>query len=117
MVSLHMQLEILTLIMMLSKMYMFQESIWGLVSVEQDGDDYIRPNADLEIRTQIWSEEQLKYMYSEYWDGIGEFKDFEYHIELDPNKPRVQSQHNVVLSVELRLKKRVRSNWKARHSW
>ena len=55
-------------------------------------------------------------MYSECLDGIGEFKDFEYHIELDPNKLRVQTPHKVVLSVEFGLKKRVRSDWKARHS-
>ena len=30
-------------------------------------------------------------MYSEWLDGIGEFKDFEYYSELDPNKPRIQS--------------------------
>ena len=54
--------------------------------MEKDGDDYIRPNADLEMKPQIRSKEQLEYMYSECLDGIGEFKDFEYHIELDPNK-------------------------------
>ena len=46
---------------------MFQESLGGLISVEQDGDDYIRPNADLEMKPHIRSEEQLKCMYSEYW--------------------------------------------------
>ena len=35
-------------------------------------------------------------------DDIGEFKDFEYHMELDPNKPRVPTPHGVILSVELR---------------
>ena len=54
---------------------MFQESLGGLISVEQDGDDYIRPNADLEMKPQIRSKEQLKCMYSECWDGTGEFKD------------------------------------------
>ena len=49
--------------------------------MEQHGDDYIRPNADLEIRPQIRNKEQLKYMYPECFDGIVEFKDFEYHIE------------------------------------
>ena len=44
-------------------------------------------------------------MYSECLDGIGEFKDFENHIELDPNKQRVQTPHKVALSVEFRLKK------------
>ena len=43
-------------------------------SVEQDGVDYIRPNADLEMRPQIRSKEQLKCMYSECLDGIGELK-------------------------------------------
>ena len=63
--------------------------------MEQDGDDYIRPNADLEMKPQIRSKEQLKCMYSECLDGTGEFKDFEYHIELDPSKQRIQTPHNV----------------------
>ena len=46
---------------------MFQESLGGLISVEQDGDDYIRPNADLETKPPTRSEEQPKCMYSEYW--------------------------------------------------
>ena len=45
----------------------------------------------LEMRPQIRSKEQLKCMYSECLDGIGGFKDFKYHIELDPDKPRVQT--------------------------
>ena len=43
-------------------------------------------------------------MHSECLDDMGEFKDFEYHIELDPKKPRIQTPHKVVLSVDLRLK-------------
>ena len=54
---------------------MFQESLGGLISVEQDGDDCIRPNADLEMKPQIRSKEQLKCMYLECLDGTGEFKD------------------------------------------
>ena len=81
------------------------------VSVEQHEDDYIRPNADLETRPQIRCNEYLKCIHSECWDGIGKFKDFEYHIELDPNKPRVQTPHKVGLSVEFGLKKSVRSDW------
>ena len=83
------------------------------MSVEQDRDDYIRPNADLEIRPQIQSKEQLKCMYSECLDGIGEFKDFEYHIELDPNKSRVQTPHKVILSAELRLQSKIQLKSKA----
>ena len=44
------------------------------VSVEQQGNDYIRPNADLETRPQIRSKEQLKHRYPECFDGIGELK-------------------------------------------
>ena len=76
------------------------------INMEQHGDDYIRPNADLEMRPQIKSKGQLKCMYSECLDGIGEFNDFEYHIELDPKfKQRVQTPHKVALSVESRLRK------------
>ena len=52
-------------------------------------------------------------MYVFSLDGLGEFKDFEYSIELDPNKPKAQILHKVALSIEFRLKERVRSNWKA----
>ena len=70
--------------MMLCKMCMFQEKSGGLisiysVSVGQHGDDYIRPNANLAMKPQIRSKEQLRHMYPEC-----ELKDFEYHIELDP---------------------------------
>ena len=40
--------------------------------VGQHEDDYIRPNADLETRLQIRSNEHLKCMHSECWDDIGE---------------------------------------------
>ena len=47
-------------------------------------------------------------MYSECLDGMGEFKDFEYHIELDPKfKPSVQTPHRVALSTESRLKEKL----------
>ena len=76
------------------------------VSVEQQGNDYIRPNADLETGPQIRNKEQLKHMYPECFDGIAEFKNFEYHIELDPKfKPRIQTPHKVALSIEPKLKK------------
>ena len=64
----------------------------------------------LHMKPQIRSKEQLKCMHSKCLDDIGEFKDFEYHCELHPNKPRVQTPHKVVSSVELSLKKRVKSD-------
>ena len=76
------------------------------VSVEQHGEEYIRPNADLGTRPQIRSKEQLKCMYPECFDDISEFKKFEYHIELDATfKPRIQTQHKVAFSIDHRLKK------------
>ena len=74
--------------------------------LEQHGNDYIRPKADLETRPQIRSNEQLKHMYLECFDGIDEFKNFEYHIELDPKlKPRIQTPYKVPLPIEPILKK------------
>ena len=44
-------------------------------------------------------------MYPECFDSIGEYKNFEYDIELDPKfKPRKQTPHKVALSIEPRLK-------------
>ena len=87
------------------------------VCVEQQGNDYIRSNADLETTPQIRSKEQLKHMHPECFDGISEFKNFEYHIELDPKfKPMIQTPHKVALSIEPKLKKAIRSNGKTRHN-
>ena len=44
-------------------------------------------------------------MYPKCFYGIGEVKDFEYDIELDPNfKPKIHIPHKVALSVESWLK-------------
>ena len=63
------------------------------LSVEQQGNDYIGSNAYLETRPQIRSNEQLKYMYSKCLECIGEFKHFEYHIELDPKFKQENKLH------------------------
>ena len=65
--------------------------------MEEHGDDYIMPNADLETGLQIRSKAQLKCMYVFRMFGwIGKFNDCEYHIKLDPKfKPRVQTPHKV----------------------
>ena len=86
------------------------------VSMEQHGDDYSRPNADLEAGPQIRSKGTTKKYVFRMFEGIGEFKDYEYHIELDAKfKPRLQTPHKVALSVESRLKGRVRLDGKTRH--
>ena len=86
--------------------------IVNTVPVKQHEEDYIRPNADLETRLQIRSNEHLKCVYLECWDDIGEFS---WRVRLDPNKPRVHTPHKEALSVVFGLKKRVRSDWKTRH--
>ena len=47
--------------------------IVNTVPVKQYKDDYIRPNADLETKLQIRSNEHLKCMYSECCNDIGGF--------------------------------------------
>ena len=70
------------------------------VSMEQHGNDYIRPNAHLDTRLQTRSKEQLKHMYPGCFDAIVEFKTFEYHIDLDLRfKPRIQTPHKLALSI------------------
>ena len=82
MVRLYMKIQKLMLIIMLWMMYMLQESFGrphmniNTVYVEHHGDDYIRPNADLENRPQIRSQEQLKCMYPDFFDGIDGSKIF-----------------------------------------
>ena len=67
---------------------------------------YVKPNADLESRPWIRSKKQLKCMYPDNCDGIGKFKDFESHIELDPRfKPQIKNS-SYGNSVECRLRKK-----------
>ena len=48
---------------------------------------------------------QKKCMYPNYLNGIGEFKDFKHHFELESTfKPRMQTPHKVALPIETSLK-------------
>ena len=81
-VSLHMQIDTDTHYDVIKDVYVPAEFRRPHINIntvymEQHGHDYIRSNADLAIRSQIRSNEQLKCMCSECWGGIGEFKDFE----------------------------------------
>ena len=54
------------------------------------GPKYIHPDSDIRTRPPISSKEELKEMYPECFSGIGTFKNYSYHIELDPKvKPVV----------------------------
>ena len=45
-------------------------------------------------------------MYPEYFTGIGKFKDFEYHINVDKNvKPVVHAPQRIALSLQGKLEK------------
>ena len=47
--------------------------------------NYIQPDSELHTRPHIKDKEALKEMYPECFTGIGKFKDFEYHINVDKN--------------------------------
>ena len=60
----------------------------------------LRQDLKLEVK------KQLKCMYLECFDGMGEFKYFGNHFELDPKfEPRVQTPDKVALFIEFRLEK------------
>ena len=47
--------------------------------------NYIQPDSELHTRPPIRNKEALKEMYPECFTGIGKFKDFEYHTNVDKN--------------------------------
>ena len=52
------------------------------------------------------NKEALKEMYPEYFTGIGKFKDFEYHINVDKNvKTVVHTPWKIALSLQDKLEK------------
>ena len=54
------------------------------------GHNYIHSGSDIKSRHSISSREQLGAMYPEYFTGIGTFKNYKYHIELDKNAKQVR---------------------------
>ena len=78
----------------------WMESMRYIDNVQFDfqGPNYIHPECDIRSRPSIRSREQLRAMYPEYFTGIGTFKSYKYHIELDKNaKPVVHPVRRIVL--------------------
>ena len=75
----------------------------------QNYPDNIPPATDLHKCLPITSKEQLKTMYPEYFDGIGKYKDYKYHISTEENaKPVIHPARKVALALQLKLKKELR---------
>ena len=71
---------------------------------------YIPPVTDLQSRPPIMSKDQLRNMYPECFNGIGKFKNYEYHITLVDNaKPVIHPARKVALSLQPKLKKELES--------
>ena len=68
--------------------------------------NYIQPDSELHTRPPIRNKEALKEMYPECFTGIGKFKDFEYHINVDMNvKLVVHAPWRIALSLQGKLEK------------
>ena len=76
----------------------------------QNNPDYIPSETDLHKCQLIINKEQLKTMYPEYFDGIGKFKDYNYHISIEENaKPVIYPIRKVALALQSKLKKELES--------
>ena len=77
------------------------------LSGKQNHSDYTLPETDLQAHPTIKDKEELLKKYPEYFDGIDEFKDFEYHITLEDT---VQPVKHPARKVALSLKKELFSS-------
>ena len=70
------------------------------------GPNYIHPESTMKSRPSINSREQLRVMYPECFTGIGTFRNYKYHIELDKNvKPVVHILRKIALALIPKLDK------------
>ena len=74
------------------------------------GPTFIHPESDIKSRTSISSRQQLREMYPECFTGVGTFKNYKYHIELDKNaKPVVHPVRKIALALIPKLDKELDS--------
>ena len=65
------------------------------------GPKYIHPDSDISTRPTICSKDELKEMYPECFSGVGTFKNYRYHTELDLKvKPVIHPQRKIALSLQ-----------------
>ena len=70
------------------------------------GPKYIHPDSDIRTRPPISSKGELKEMYPECFSGIGTFRNYRYHMELDPKvKPVIHPPKKIALSLQPKLEK------------
>ena len=70
------------------------------------GPKCIHPDSDIRTRPQIKSKRELKQMYPECFLGIGTFKNYRYHIELDSKvKPVIYPPKKIALSLQPKLER------------
>ena len=76
----------------------------------QNHPDYIPSETNLHKCPLSLSNEQLKPIYQECFDGIGKFKDYKYHIGIEENaKPVFRPTRKVTLALQSKLKKELES--------
>ena len=79
----------------------WMESMRCIDNVQFDfqGPNYMHPKIDIKSRPSVSSREQLRAMYPKCFTGIGTFKNYKYHIELNKNaKPVVHPVRKIVLA-------------------
>ena len=68
--------------------------------------NYIKPDSELNTSPPIRNKEAVEEMYPECCTGIGKFKDFVYHINVDKNvKLMVHAPQKIALSLQGKLEK------------
>ena len=76
------------------------------VNFDFQGPNYIHPESDIKSIPSINSRQQQRAMYPECFTGIGTFKNYKYHIELDKNaKPVVHLVRKIVLALITKVAK------------
>ena len=74
------------------------------IQLQEKGPMYIHPDSDFSCRPPVSSREQLREMYPECFGGIGTFKNYKYHIEIDKSvKPVIHGVRKVALALIPRL--------------
>ena len=67
---------------------------------------YIHSDSDLHQRPSIKNKAELRDMYQECFSGVGKFKDFEYHINIDKNvRPVVHAPCKIALLLQNKVEK------------
>ena len=69
---------------------------------------YIHPDSNLHHRLPINSKVELKEIYQECLSDVGEFKDFECHINIDNNvRPLMHAPYMIALLLQKKLEKKL----------